>query len=52
MPEVEIPSTTLFDAPMESIDRFALARKIGIVVLLLVMGLVAIGLFGSIITQR
>jgi serine/threonine protein kinase len=48
----EVPSTTLFEAPMETIDRFSITRKLGIFVLLLVAALIVIGLIGSIIGQR
>jgi hypothetical protein len=48
----QIPSTTLFEAPMEKIDRFALARKVGLFVFLLILALIVIGFVGSMIGPR
>lgn len=48
----DVPSTTLFEAPIGKIDRFAPARKIGIIVLVLIAAVVALVVIGSIVGQR
>jgi serine/threonine protein kinase len=48
----DVPSATLFEAPLEKIDRFAPVRKIGIFVFLLIAVLIVIGILANTIGQQ